>query len=98
MDGRIDTYDWQQAFLWGAAGFTRNDVVEIIAIAEGKHDGDDWRLVVRLKNGRYAFLLAGCTDSGCHSPNDGYSTTDETLAWLIRFKLSAVDRQCLGLK
>ncbi len=46
------------------APFTREDVAEIIAMREGEHDGDSWRIVVRLNDGRFAYLEAGCDYSG----------------------------------
>jgi hypothetical protein len=44
--------------------FTREDVVEILAIQEGANDGPDWHLVCRLKDGRFAYLTGACDYTG----------------------------------
>lgn len=44
--------------------FTRDDVAEIIAMAEGENDGAEWVGVFRLNDGRFAVLRAGCDYTG----------------------------------
>lgn len=46
------------------AEFTREDVVEILAMVEGENDMSDWQIVCRLKDGRYAYLTGGCDYTG----------------------------------
>lgn len=45
-------------------GYTRDDVINIIAIREGENDGANWLGVFYLKDGRYAVLRAGCDYTG----------------------------------
>lgn len=61
----LESYDWEECFGEGSGGntdketeafggvsdapFSREDVVEILAIAEGENDGADWVAVVRLR-------------------------------------------------
>ena len=40
------------------------DVSEVIHAREGEDDGPEWLAVVRLEDGRYAFLMAGCDYTG----------------------------------
>jgi hypothetical protein len=44
--------------------FKRINVKEIIGLALGENDGPDWLLVGRLKDGRFAFIKAGCDYTG----------------------------------
>ena len=44
--------------------FTREDVVRILGLSEGKRDGEYWVGVFLLKDGRYASLRAGCDYTG----------------------------------
>jgi hypothetical protein len=44
--------------------FTRADVAEIIGMADGANDGPNWIGAFRLKDGRFAFVSAGCDYTG----------------------------------
>jgi hypothetical protein len=44
--------------------FSRADVAHVYAAEEGENDGDQWIALMRLKDGRYAFLEAGCDYTG----------------------------------
>jgi hypothetical protein len=44
--------------------FDREDVIEIIAIDNGKNDESNWVGVFKLKDGRYASVNAGCDYTG----------------------------------
>jgi hypothetical protein len=46
------------------AEFTRDDVVRIVAMAEGENDGDAWIGVFELGDGRFACLRAWCDYTG----------------------------------
>lgn len=69
--------DWYEAFQYAdrpdaeppgtsvsADGFTRGDVIEVIAKVNGENDDADWVGVFRLRDGRYAYLSAGCDYTG----------------------------------
>jgi hypothetical protein len=56
-------YDWAYVFNY-ASGFGVNDVEEVIASRNGESDGRDWCAVFHLKDGRYAYLSAGCDYTG----------------------------------
>jgi hypothetical protein len=44
--------------------FNRGDVAEVIALAEGENDGNQWLAFGRLTDDRYFFLSAGCDYTG----------------------------------
>ena len=75
----------------------RGDVTEIVASRYGEHDGDNWLIVVKLKDGRVAFLSAGCDYTGWDCQAGGHCIVDTDLQHLIRFGLGQDDRERLGL-
>lgn len=46
------------------AGFTREDVQTIIGIEDGANEGPNWVGLFQLKDGRFAFITAGCDYTG----------------------------------
>lgn len=40
------------------------DIDKVLAVWEGENDEDDWRWVLRLKDGRFVFLQGGCDYTG----------------------------------
>ena len=48
----------------GDAWFTREDVVEVLAIDDGENDEADWVGMFALADGRYAYVEAGCDYTG----------------------------------
>jgi len=80
-----------------APEFTRADVVEIIACAEGENDGPSWIGVFKIKNGLYAFLEAGCDYTGWDCQSGGSATISDDLEHLIRFGVDEDSRKRLGL-
>jgi hypothetical protein len=51
-------------FKGSVQGFGLDDVAYVIAAEEGENDGANWITVVRLQDGRYAFVSAGCDYTG----------------------------------
>lgn len=70
------TYDWREVFSFCSspdpipgyqgshAGFSMFDVQDVIASSEGENDGSNWLAAVKLKDGRFAFVSAGCDYTG----------------------------------
>ncbi len=79
------------------APFQRVDVAEILAAEEGENDGPNWIGVFRLKDGRYAFLSAGCDYTGWDCRSGGHAIVDDDLDHLIQLGLGADDRARLKL-
>lgn len=92
----LGDYDWRNAVSY--ASWHPAQVAEMIASSEGQNGGDNWLLVVKLADGRYSFLSAGCDFTGWDCQAGGYSTEHNTLAELVRFGMGADDRERLGFK
>lgn len=45
-------------------GITPDTIAAVLAVWEGENDGDDWRWVIRLNDGRFAFIQGGCDYTG----------------------------------
>ena len=65
------------------APFTREDVAEILAIADGENDGPNWIGLFKLKDGRYAYLTAGCDYTGWDCQSGGNAWVDTDLARML---------------
>jgi hypothetical protein len=75
----------------------RADVTEIVASSEGENDGPDWLIVVKVADGRYAYLTAGCDYTGWDCQAGGHCIVDNDLQHLIRFGIGEAERARLGL-
>lgn len=58
--------------------FTRDDIAELIACEEGERDGANWIAIMRLKDGRFAFLTAGCDYTGWDCQSGGNAFVADT--------------------
>ncbi len=77
--------------------FQRTDVARVVALSEGENDGANWICVCELKDGRFAFVSAGCDYTGWDCQASGYAMVDTDLQHLIRLGLGDNDRTRLGL-
>lgn len=59
-------------------GFTIEDVERVLAVWEGENDGDDWRWVLELNDGLFAFLQGGCDYTGWDCQSDAHSHITST--------------------
>lgn len=78
--------------------FGLNDVAEVIG--QWEHDDDDgWDgvAVVRLKDGRFASIAAGCDYTGWDCVANGAAKVAATRENIIRWGLSVNEREKLGL-
>ncbi len=58
-------YDFEAAFEYNPQyNLDIADVVKILAVWEGENDGDAWRWIVSLKNGKFAYLHGSCDFTG----------------------------------
>jgi len=46
------------------ASFDEKDVQYVLVSEEGRNDEADWALVVKLKNGKFGVVIAGCDYTG----------------------------------
>lgn len=79
-------------------GFARADVERIIALAEGENDGPRWVGVFKLKDGRFACLSAGCDYTGWDCQAGGNAHVAPRLKDIIRWGLTADERDRLHQK
>lgn len=102
-------YDWTEAISVASgsinavqgsscstAPFTIDDVVEILAAREGYNDGDPWLCIVKLVDGRYAFVSAGCDYTGWDCQAGGCAFVSDDWWALIWHGLGEGDRADLG--
>jgi hypothetical protein len=88
-------YDWREAATY--ASWNPEDVAEIIASDEGENDGSNWIMVVKLNDGRFSFLSAGCDYTGWDCQAGGHSQEYGSLEELIRFGLGGEERDRLSM-
>lgn len=103
LDEMKRSYDWKEAFEYadptkceGAScsteGFDCEDVEEVLASSDGENDERDWIAIFKLKDGRYAFLSAGCDFTGWDCASGGQAWVAEDLERLTQFGMGNVDR------
>ena len=80
------------------APFGMADVAEVLHAREGDHDGPSWLVVLRLNDGRFAYIEAGCDYTGWDCQAGGSASVARTLPELIRFGMPEESRKDLGLK
>ncbi|HKY41343.1 MAG TPA: hypothetical protein VJN18_35665 [Polyangiaceae bacterium] len=77
--------------------FTRADVAEVLATSDGERDEAQWLGVFRLKDGRFAFVSAGCDYTGWDCRSGGYAIVSHSLEHLLQFGIGEAERARLGL-
>jgi hypothetical protein len=77
--------------------FTREDVVEVIAISEGENDERPWLCAGLLKDGRWFFLEAGCDYTGWDCQAGGCALVATTRPELEKFCITEEQRTRLGI-
>jgi hypothetical protein len=68
-------------------GFNADDIEKVLAVWEGQNDGDDWRWVLQLKDGRFVFLQGGCDYTGWDCQSWATSVFAETPEDAAKFAL-----------
>lgn len=56
--------DLDNCLVFNPQSFTADDIERVLAVHVGENDGDDWRWVMKLKDGRFAFVQGGCDYTG----------------------------------
>ena len=106
----LDDYDWEEVFKYATptrivgapdtlstASFDREDVKQIIGMANGENDYESWLGVFELNDGRFVSISAGCDYSGWGCQEGGSSQVAVTETDIIRYGLTDEDRERLGL-
>jgi hypothetical protein len=79
------------------ASFAREDVVDAIALAEGRPHHASWLAVLELRDGRFALLRATCCGAGWACHRDGAALVARSLSDLLAHALTPAERARLGL-
>ena len=74
------------------------DIKRVVALANGEPDVADWLVVGECYDGRYVSVRAGCDHSGWGCRNLGKVVVAACEEEIIRFGLSAYERERLGLE
>lgn len=80
-----------------ATPFGRADVARVIATSDGENDEANWIGLFKLRDGRYAFLSAGCDYTGWDCRSGGSAIVSRSLALLARSAIAAEERARLGI-
>jgi hypothetical protein len=91
-----EDYDWKEAHAF--ARWDISSVVEVISAALGENDGESWVCVVRLDDGRYGFLEAGCDYTGWDCQASGDCWSSDSLDTLQRHMMHSSARRRLGME
>ncbi len=57
---------------------TPDAIEHVLAVWEGENDGDDWRWIVALTDGRFAFIQGGCDYTGWDCSSSAMSDITNT--------------------
>ena len=101
-------YNWVEVFKYAnpekcvddedisTESFTMDDISEIKALVDGQNDQDDWIAIFKLKDGRFAFIVAWCDFTGWGWQEGGQSLVSSGFLSLMRFGVGIEDRIRLG--
>lgn len=79
----LDTLEYCLAYC--PQSFTIDAVAQVLAVWEGEPEEDDWRWILELKNGRYAYMQGGSAYSGWDCGGSAYSVCVDTIADALRW-------------
>lgn len=88
-------YDLYACLEYNPQSFAVEEVEKVLAVWEGQNDGDDWRWVLKLSDGRFCFLQGGCDYTGwdCQSwASSEFKGTPEDAAKLALGELTIGDK------
>ena len=57
-------YDLYFCLEYNPQSFTESDIANVLAVHEGKNDGENWVWVLGMKDGRFAYLEGSCDYTG----------------------------------
>ena len=81
----------------GAAAWALDDVEEVVAADAGENDERDWVAVLRLTDGRFVFMSAGCDFTGWDCQAGGRSLVGDSMESLMQLGMTADERERLKL-
>jgi hypothetical protein len=93
----IRDYSWWEAFGY-ADDFGIGDVAEVLRKEDGENDGPEWIGVFRLKDGRFAYVAAGCDYTGWDCQAGGTGKAFATIKDCVVMGLTDEYRRRLGVR
>lgn len=71
--------------------YTEADIEKVLAVYEGENDGDNWRWILHLKDGRFVYLSGGCDYTGWDCQSNAYSEFSDTQQGAVDYELAESD-------
>lgn len=97
-------YDWAAAIAMASGGedgqggsLSADDVDYTVAASAGENDESDWLAIVKLKDGRFAYISAWCDYTGWDCRSGGEVAYADTLTDLCRLNMDDGQRARLGV-
>lgn len=81
----IDWNDYNWKCVLEEVKLDADNIVATPLADEGENDGDDWIAVVKLRDGRWAFISAGCCYTGWDAMARGRIEYAHTYHYLVRW-------------
>lgn len=98
VDWAEEYSDWKYALNEASGGKVSSaDIAETLFASEGCNDESNWLAIVRMIDGRFAFINAGCDYTGWGCRAWGEVAYDSTLAGLCRLNMDDQQRHRLGV-
>jgi hypothetical protein len=73
-------YDFTACLNYNPQGFEVDEVARVLATWEGENDGDDWRWIFQMTDGRYGYMRGGCDYTGWDCLSSAHSSLHSTIA------------------
>lgn len=83
-------YDLAACLEYNSQSFDVMDIQKVLAVWEGENDGDDWRWVLQLLDGRYVFIQGGCSYTGWDCQSWAISEFTDTALNATEFALGNI--------
>jgi hypothetical protein len=71
-------YDLHACLEYNETGISASDIEDVLAVWEGENDGADWRWVVKLTDGRFAFIQGWCDYTGWDCQSNAFATVHDS--------------------
>ena len=84
MEARGIDWDLLACLQYNPQDFTIEDIARVLAVYEGENDGNNWRWIIRLTDGRFVFLIGGCDYTGWDCQSGATSFIEADIAAALR--------------
>lgn len=89
----MQDWNYQEAMVYGPPV---EQVAEVVRTHDGERDEENWLIVLKMKDGQWCFVSAGCDYTGwdCRAGGDHYFASSERE--LVRTRMTQGNRRDLG--